>query len=111
MNESRNHLGSLAKIFLTDFTHRLGRVENYISVKDATMNICDNYEYKSYRFKPNVYYPVRMKCNNCYVNPLVPWVQKLKISKFAVNWLLIVEFVKEIVRVDAHYTERQGLMG
>ena len=45
------------------------------------------------------------------LNPLVPRVQKIKICNLTVKWLLIVEFVKKIVYLDAHYSERQGLMG
>ena len=49
------------------------------------------------------------KSNN--INSSVPRVQKIKICKLTVNWLIIVEFVKEIVYLDVHYSERQGLMG
>ena len=45
------------------------------------------------------------------INPLVPRVQKIKISNLALNWLLIIEFVKRMVYLGAHYSERQGLIG
>ena len=48
-------------------------------------------------------------CQN--VNPLVPRVQKMKIRNLALNRLLIVEFVRKMVYLGAHYSERQGLMG
>ena len=44
-------------------------------------------------------------------SPLVPRVQKIKIRNLTLNRLLIVEFVKEMVYLGAHYSERQGLMG
>ena len=44
-------------------------------------------------------------------NPLVPRVQKIKIRNSALKRLLIVEFVKKMVYLDAHYSEHQGLMG
>ena len=44
-------------------------------------------------------------------NPLVPRVQKIKIHELALNGLLIVEFVKKMVYLGAHYSERQGQMG
>ena len=43
-------------------------------------------------------------------NPLVPRVQKIKIRNLALNRLLIVEFVKKMVYLGAHYSERQGLI-
>ena len=45
------------------------------------------------------------------VNPLVPKVQKIKIRNLTLNRLLNVEFVKKMVHLGAHYSERQGLMG
>ena len=45
------------------------------------------------------------------INPLVPRVQKIKIRNFTLNRLLVVEFVKKVVYLGAHYSERQGLMG
>ena len=45
------------------------------------------------------------------LNPLVPRVQKIKIRELTLNGLLIVEFVKKMVYLGAHYSERQGLMG
>ena len=50
----------------------------------------------------------------CYIssfNPLVPKVQKIKICNLTLNRLLLVEFAKKMVNLDAHYSERQGLMG
>ena len=45
-------------------------------------------------------------------NPLVPGVQKIKIRNLTLNRLLVVEFVKKMgYYLDAHYSERQGLMG
>ena len=52
-----------------------------------------------------------MSFNYSYFNPLVPRVQKIKICKFTLNQLLVVEFVKKMVHLGAHYSERQGLMG
>ena len=46
-----------------------------------------------------------------WVNPLVPRVQKIKIRNFTLNRLLVVAFVKKMVYLGAHYSERQGLMG
>ena len=47
------------------------------------------------------------------INPSVPrvWVQEIKIRKLTLNRLLNVEFVKKMVYLGAHYSERQGLMG
>ena len=45
------------------------------------------------------------------INPLVPKVQKIKICNLNLNRFLIIEFVKKIVYLGAHYSERQGLMG
>ena len=45
------------------------------------------------------------------INPLVPRVQKIKLRNLTLNRLLIVEFVKKVVYLGAHYNERQGLMG
>ena len=42
---------------------------------------------------------------------LVPRVQKIKIRNSTLNRLPIVQFVKKIVYLGAHYSERQGLMG
>ena len=44
-------------------------------------------------------------------NPLAPRVQKMKIRNFTLNRLLIVEFLKKMGYLGAHYSERQGLMG
>ena len=44
-------------------------------------------------------------------NPFVPGVRKIKIRNLIFNRILIVEFVKKMVYLDAHYSERQGLMG
>ena len=44
-------------------------------------------------------------------NPLVPRVQEIKIRNLTLNRLLVVEFVKKMVQLGAHYSERQGLMG
>ena len=44
-------------------------------------------------------------------NPLVPRVQKIKIHNLTLNQLPIIEFVKKMVYLGAHYSERQGLMG
>ena len=48
---------------------------------------------------------------SCNLNPLVPREQKIKIRNLTLNRLLIVEFVKKMVYLGAHYSERQGLMG
>ena len=45
------------------------------------------------------------------INPLVPRVQQIKIRNLTLNRLLIDEFVKRIVYLGAHYSERQELMG
>ena len=45
------------------------------------------------------------------VNPLVPEMQNLKIRQFIIDCLPTVCFVKRPVCLDAHYSERQGLMG
>ena len=45
------------------------------------------------------------------INPLVPRVQKIKIRNFTLNRLIVVEFVKKMVYLGAHYSERQGLKG
>ena len=49
--------------------------------------------------------------NNFSFNPLVRRVQKIKIRNLSINQLLIVEFVKKMGYLGAHYSERQGLMG
>ena len=41
----------------------------------------------------------------CCFNPLVPRVQKIKIRNLTLNRLLIVEFVKIIIYLGAHYSE------
>ena len=46
-----------------------------------------------------------------HINPLVTSVQKIKMRNLTLNRLQIVEFVKKMVYLGAHYTERQGLMG
>ena len=38
-------------------------------------------------------------------------VQKIKIHNFTLSRLLIVKFVKKMVYLGAHYSERQELMG
>ena len=45
------------------------------------------------------------------INPLVPRVQNMKIRNLTLNRHLFVEFIKKMVYLDAHYSERQGLMG
>ena len=50
-------------------------------------------------------------CQYVHFNILVPRVQKIKIRKLTLNRLLVVEFVKKMVYLGAHYNERQGLMG
>ena len=45
------------------------------------------------------------------INPMVPVAQKIKISNLTLNRLLIIEFVKKMVYLGAHDSERQGLMG
>ena len=45
------------------------------------------------------------------INPLVPRAQKIKIRNFTLNRILVVEFVKKMVYLGAHYSERQGLTG
>ena len=44
-------------------------------------------------------------------NPLVPRVQKIEIRNLTLNRLLIIEFLKKMLDLGAHYSERQGLMG
>ena len=41
------------------------------------------------------------------LNQLVPKVQKIKIRNLTLNRLLIVEFIKKIIYLGAHYSERQ----
>ena len=55
--------------------------------------------------------PLVPKVNLALFNPLVPRVEKIKIRKLTLNRLLAVEFVKKMVYLGAHYSERQGLMG
>ena len=43
--------------------------------------------------------------NNNNINPLVPKVQKIKIQNLTLNRLLIIEFVKKMVYLDAHNSE------
>ena len=38
-------------------------------------------------------------------------MQKIKNRNFTLNRLLVVEFVKKMVYLGTHYSERQGLMG
>ena len=38
-------------------------------------------------------------------------VQKIKIRNLTLNRQLVVEFVKKMVYLGAHYSERQGRMG
>ena len=45
------------------------------------------------------------------INPLVPRVQKIKIRQLNVNWLLIANLATKSIYLNAHYSERQGLMG
>ena len=45
------------------------------------------------------------------INPFVPRVQKIKIRNLTINPLPIVEFIKKMVYLGAHYSEHQGLMG
>ena len=45
-----------------------------------------------------------------HFNPLVPRVQKIKIRALTLNRLSIVEFVKKMVYLGAHYRGPQGLM-
>ena len=53
-----------------------------------------------------------MRYTRCDFNPLVPRVQKNKIRNFTLNRLLVVvEFIKKMVYLGAHYSQRQGLMG
>ena len=40
------------------------------------------------------------------INLLVPRVQKIKICNLTLNQLLIIEFVKKMVHLGAHYSER-----
>ena len=44
------------------------------------------------------------------LNPLVPRLKKIKIRHLTLNRLLIIEFVKKMVHLGAHYSERKGLM-
>ena len=43
-----------------------------------------------------------------YFSPLVPGMQNIKIRQFITCCLLIVCFVKKLVRLEADYSERQG---
>ena len=56
-------------------------------------------------FNPFVPRVPKMKIRQSSFNPLVPRVQKIKIRKLALNQLLIVEFVKKMVYLAAHYSE------
>ena len=42
---------------------------------------------------------------------MVPRVQKIKIRNLTLNRLLFIEFVKKMVYLGAHYSERQGTNG
>ena len=44
-------------------------------------------------------------------NPLVTEMQNIKIRQFIIDCLLLVCFVKRLVFLDVHNSERQGLMG
>ena len=49
-------------------------------------------------------------------NPFVPGMQNINIRQFIISSLLIIGFVKSLSwlkasSLDAHYSERQGLMG
>ena len=45
------------------------------------------------------------------INPLVPGVQKIKIRNLSLNRLLIVEIVRKMAYLGAHYSEHQVPMG
>ena len=47
-------------------------------------------------------------CTLPLINPLVPTVQKTKICNLTLNRLPLNEFVKKLVYLGAHYSERQG---
>ena len=66
---------------------------------------------KSKVFPRKNFFSSKVEVVHSIVNPLVPRVQKIKISNLTLNRLLIVEFVKKTVYLGAHYSERQGLMG
>ena len=46
-----------------------------------------------------------------FVNPLVPGMRNIEIRKFIIDCLLTACNVKRPVCLEAHYSERQGLMG
>ena len=50
---------------------------------------------------------------NCFINPLVPGMQDVKICQFIINCLPTVSFVKRLVCFNAHsqYSECQGHNG
>ena len=50
-------------------------------------------------------------CQTFRLNPLVPRVQETKIRNLTLNRILFIEFVKKMVYLGAHYSERQGFMG
>ena len=45
------------------------------------------------------------------INPLVPRLQQIKIRNLTFNRLPIVEFVKKMVHLGTHYSERHGTNG
>ena len=45
------------------------------------------------------------------LNPLVPGMQNVKIRQFIIGCLLRFSIVKRLACLDAHYSERQGLIG
>ena len=45
------------------------------------------------------------------INPLVPGMQNIKIRQIVIGCRITVGFVKRLVCLDAHYSERQVLMG
>ena len=56
--------------------------------------------------------PEMQKCKNMPVNPLVPEMQNVKARQFIKSCLLMFFFfVKRLVCLDDHNSERQELMG
>ena len=55
--------------------------------------------------------PVRVSVHDLLLNPFVSGMQNVKIRQFIIVCLLTVCIVKRQVCLNAHYCERQGLMG
>ena len=54
---------------------------------------------------------VRKEMYQLLINPLVPEMQNIEICQFIIGCLPIACFVKRLVCLDAHNSERRGLMG